>query len=192
MYPNRVKALHTTLPFFTTILRNPTSVLQLSLAHLMPSLVLSKEELERNIMYKFSIYFKWIIVAGGYFHLQATRPDSFGHGLTDSPVGLLAYVLEKYALGSFGFRALGTRDAMLEKLDRDDLLTIVMYYWTSNSINSANRFYKHNFYNAAWPREAINAMRVTERVAVGVQYFKNEIQTFPSKVLKNSYLGLKR
>jgi hypothetical protein len=32
----------------------------------------------------------------GYFHLQATKPDTVGVALTDSPVGLAAYIIEKF------------------------------------------------------------------------------------------------
>lgn len=192
LYPQRVRAFHTTIPFFNLIFQHPKSLVQFFLAYFAPGLVLTREEMRRNIMYKLSSYFKWVIVAGGYLHLQGTKPDSFGHGLTDSPVGLMAYVLEKYSWGSFGLKFVGTRDAMLEKFDLDDLLTIVMYYWTSNSINSSNRFYKSNYHNTAWPRGYINSVRVSDKVIVGVQYFPEEILTFPAKILKNCYPGLKR
>ncbi|KAH7715310.1 hydrolasealpha/beta fold family protein [Aphelenchoides avenae] len=33
----------------------------------------------------------------GYFHIQATKPDTVGVGLNDSPIGLMAYILEKFS-----------------------------------------------------------------------------------------------
>ena len=36
-------------------------------------------------------------------HLQATRPYSVGHALTDSPVGLAAYIIEKFYACMYSF-----------------------------------------------------------------------------------------
>uniref|UniRef100_A0A3P9Q7A0 Epoxide hydrolase 1, microsomal (xenobiotic) n=1 Tax=Poecilia reticulata TaxID=8081 RepID=A0A3P9Q7A0_POERE len=37
------------------------------------------------------------IKESGYMHIQATKPDTAGRGLNDSPVGLAAYILEKFS-----------------------------------------------------------------------------------------------
>ncbi|KAF7643144.1 hypothetical protein LDENG_00244500, partial [Lucifuga dentata] len=37
------------------------------------------------------------IKESGYMHIQATKPDTVGRGLNDSPVGLAAYILEKFS-----------------------------------------------------------------------------------------------
>ncbi|XP_068423920.1 epoxide hydrolase 1 [Clinocottus analis] len=80
----------------------------------------------------------------GYLHIQATKPDTAGCGLNDSPVGLAAYILEKFS----SWTDLGNTnlvDGGLErKLSLDDVLTNVMIYWTTGSIVSSMRFYKEN------------------------------------------------
>jgi pimeloyl-ACP methyl ester carboxylesterase len=38
----------------------------------------------------------WAHVEGGYAHQQATRPRTLAYGLSDSPAGLLAWILEKF------------------------------------------------------------------------------------------------
>lgn len=37
-----------------------------------------------------------VLTQTGYFHLQATKPQTIGYALTDSPVGLAAYITEKF------------------------------------------------------------------------------------------------
>ncbi|MCP5432867.1 MAG: epoxide hydrolase [Alphaproteobacteria bacterium] len=60
---------------------------------------------------------------GGYLRQQATRPHTLGYAMTDSPVGVAAWILEKYhAWSDVGGRRLD------EHFSRDDLLTTVMIY----------------------------------------------------------------
>ncbi|KAM6218000.1 epoxide hydrolase 1 isoform 1-T1 [Rhynchocyon petersi] len=67
-----------------------------------------------------------------------------GCALNDSPVGLAAYILEKFSTWTNSeFRNL--EDGGLErKFSLDDLLTNIMLYWTTESIVSSQRFYKEN------------------------------------------------
>ena len=59
----------------------------------------------------------------GYFHLQATRPQTIGYGLTDSPVGQAAWIYEK-------FHAWTDNDGEPENvLTRDEMLDNIMLYW---------------------------------------------------------------
>lgn len=37
-----------------------------------------------------------VLTQTGYFHLQASKPQTIGFALTDSPVGLAAYISEKF------------------------------------------------------------------------------------------------
>lgn len=70
-----------------------------------------------------------------YARMHMTRPQTLALGLTDSPVGLAAWVLEK-------FRIWSDCDGDLDKrFSRDDLLTNLMLYWTTRSIHSAIRVY---------------------------------------------------
>jgi len=42
----------------------------------------------------------WVDVEGGYAHIQGTRPQTLGYGLTDSPVGLAGWITEKFRVWS--------------------------------------------------------------------------------------------
>ncbi|XP_055745618.1 epoxide hydrolase 1-like, partial [Salvelinus fontinalis] len=70
------------------------------------------------------------------------RGSACSCGLNDSPVGLAAYILEKFSTWTdFNNR----EDGGLErKFTLDDLLTNIMIYWTTGSIVSSMRFYKES------------------------------------------------
>ncbi|KAJ8248626.1 hypothetical protein GJAV_G00244020 [Gymnothorax javanicus] len=84
------------------------------------------------------------LLIGPYLPFLATKLDTAGCGLNDSPVGLAAYILEKFSTWT-DFQNRGLEDGGLErKFSLDDLLTNVMLYWTTGSIISSMRFYKEN------------------------------------------------
>jgi len=78
---------------------------------------------------------RWQMAEGAYALIQRTKPQTLGYGLTDSPVGLAAWLVEK-------FRAWSDCDGEVERrFTRDELLTNITLYWVTNTINSANRLY---------------------------------------------------
>ena len=67
--------------------------------------------------------------------IQGTRPQTLAYGLTDSPVGLAAWIVEK-------FRAWSDCGGDVERrFTRDEILTQLTLYWVTATINSANRLY---------------------------------------------------
>jgi len=78
---------------------------------------------------------RWQALEGGYSAIQSTRPRTLAYALNDSPVGLAAWILEK-------FQAWSDCDGdPLRAFDRDDLLTNVMIYWLSGSIGTSMQYY---------------------------------------------------
>lgn len=73
---------------------------------------------------------------GGYAMVQSTRPQSLGLALTDSPVGLLTWMVERFRDWS------AAEDHPEEVLSRDDMLTTVSIYWHFATIWSSMRYYK--------------------------------------------------
>ena len=74
----------------------------------------------------------------GYFLEQATKPQTLGYGLNDSPAGLAAWIVEK-------FRTWCDCGGDVEKkFTKDELLTNVMLYWATGSITSSARIYFEN------------------------------------------------
>lgn len=78
---------------------------------------------------------EWVEKEGGYQHEQQTRPLTLAPSLSDSPAGLLAWIIEKY-------RAWSDSDGDLSSRFSDDfLLTQASLYWFTNSISTSFRPY---------------------------------------------------
>jgi pimeloyl-ACP methyl ester carboxylesterase len=71
----------------------------------------------------------------GYQQIQGTKPQTLGYGLTDSPAGLCAWIVEK-------FRTWSDCGGNLESVyTKDELLANVTLYWVTKTINSSMRLY---------------------------------------------------
>jgi microsomal epoxide hydrolase len=70
-----------------------------------------------------------------YQEVHGKNPQTLGYGLTDSPVGLASWIIEK-------FWAWTDNDGNPEDaVSRDELLTNLTVYWVTNTINSSVRLY---------------------------------------------------
>lgn len=79
---------------------------------------------------------EWAREEGAYAHVHRTRPQTLSYGLNDSPVGLAAWMIEK-------FRAWSDCDGDVERrFSKEDLLTTVMLYWVTETIGSSMRMYR--------------------------------------------------
>jgi pimeloyl-ACP methyl ester carboxylesterase len=86
----------------------------------------------------------------GYSHIQGTRPQTVTYGLVDSPVGQLAWIVEK-------FKEWTDPSAELpeDAVDRDHLLTNVSIYWfTGTAGSSANLYYETYHDPSLWAPRA--------------------------------------
>ncbi|AXE87407.1 epoxide hydrolase [Streptomyces sp. Go-475] len=70
-----------------------------------------------------------------YAKQQATRPQTIGYSLVDSPVGLLAWILDKFAEWT------DTEDSPFETISRDRVLDNVTLYWLTRTGASSARIY---------------------------------------------------
>ncbi|MFE9329571.1 epoxide hydrolase family protein [Streptomyces sp. NPDC006925] len=73
-----------------------------------------------------------------YAKQQATRPQTIGYSLVDSPVGLLSWILDKFAEWS------DTEDSPFETMSRDRILDDVTLYWLTRTGASAARIYSES------------------------------------------------
>jgi pimeloyl-ACP methyl ester carboxylesterase len=81
----------------------------------------------------------------GYIQIQSTRPQTLGYALTDSPVGQLAWIAEKFKEWTDAAAELPE-----EAVDRDQLLTNVSVYWfTRSGASSAHAIYE-NMHTQEW------------------------------------------
>lgn len=72
---------------------------------------------------------------GAYMQLMASSPQTLAYALTDSPVGLLAWVLERF------LDWCDPRSLAEDRVTWDDILTMVSLYWFTDSVGSSANFY---------------------------------------------------
>ncbi len=93
-------------------------------------------ELEQNALAGFGFYNEW---DSGYSKQQSTRPQTLGYGLTDSPAGQAAWILEKFHAWT------DCQGHPENALSRDQMLDNVMLYWVTASAASSARLYWESF-----------------------------------------------
>jgi pimeloyl-ACP methyl ester carboxylesterase len=81
----------------------------------------------------------------GYFQIQATRPQTLAYSLTDSPVGQLAWIVEKFKEWTHP-----SSSPPEEAVSRDHILTNVMLYWLTGTGGSSANMYFENAHASSW------------------------------------------
>lgn len=74
----------------------------------------------------------------GYSLLQATRPQTIGYALADSPIGLAAWLYEKFEAWT------DRTDGGATALTIDEILDDITLYWLTNTAASSARIYREN------------------------------------------------
>lgn len=117
----------------------------------------------------------------GYQEIQGTKPQTLSFALNDSPVGVCAWIVEK-------FRTWSDCDGNPENsYTKDQLLTNVMIYWVTQTFHSASRIYyeeRHHPWRlgkdekvsaptgvAAFPKEIAHPLREWAERAYNVQHW---------------------
>lgn len=116
----------------------------------------------------------WGAAEGAYSAMHRTKPQTAAMGLTDSPAGLAAWIVEK-------LRAWSDCDGDIERrFSKDEILINVMIYWLTDTIGSSMRMYNAN---AAIP-PAQQARRV--EVPSGFSLFPADISHPPREWLERT------
>lgn len=103
----------------------------------------------------------------GYAIVQSTRPQTISYALTDSPVGQLAWIVEKFKEWTDPSASLPD-----DAVDRDLILTDVSVYWLTGTAGSAARIYYEDArtWGQTQPRSS---------VPTGVAVFPNDLTIRP-------------
>ena len=80
---------------------------------------------------------RWDAVERGYSAIQSTRPQTVAYGLTDSPAGLAAWLLEKW-------RTWADTGGDAARVPREVLLTVLTTFWVTGTIGPSMRDYLDN------------------------------------------------
>ncbi|MFM0688500.1 epoxide hydrolase [Paraburkholderia strydomiana] len=119
---------------------------------------------------------EWVALEGGYAHMHATKPLTVAASLNDSPVGLAAWIGEK-------FRAWSDCEGDVERVfSKDDLLTNISLYWYTQSIGPAMQMY---WENRLAPMRFADGQRVVP--PVGFARFPKEISRPPRSWLERTF-----
>ncbi|MFD6952327.1 MULTISPECIES: hypothetical protein [unclassified Nocardiopsis] len=113
-----------------------------------------------------------------YAKQQATRPQTIGCSLVDSPVGLLAWLLDKFAEWS------DTEDSPFETISRDRVLDNVTLYWLTRTGASSARIY-YESHNSLDPE-----LRVDVPSAISV--YPRDIEKYPRPWAQERYRQIVR
>jgi pimeloyl-ACP methyl ester carboxylesterase len=98
-------------------------------------------ELERDRVERIARY---LDDGSAYATVQSTRPQTLAYGLTDSPVGQLAWIVER-------FQEWTHAELPEHAVDRDRMLTNVMLYWLTGTAGSAANHYYEVKHAGEWP-----------------------------------------
>ncbi|XP_066259176.1 juvenile hormone epoxide hydrolase 1-like isoform X2 [Euwallacea similis] len=151
-----------------------------------PSLLGTEEELPFFTPVGEKYIYKTLLETG-YMHIQATKPDTIGTGLRDNPVGLAAYILEKFTTWTNpDWKALED-GGLTKRYPLDSLLDNVMIYWITKSITTSQRLYSETM-NAATLGLGID--QIPSSVPTACAVFKNDIWTYPKSLLHTQYRNL--
>ena len=116
-----------------------------------------------------------------YAKQQATRPQTIGYSLVDSPVGLLAWILDKFAEWT------DTDDSPFETLSRDRVLDDVTLYWLTRTGASSARIYHES-------HGGVNSVDLELRVDVpsAISVYPRDIEKCPRPWAQERYREIVR
>jgi pimeloyl-ACP methyl ester carboxylesterase len=123
----------------------------------------------------------WLREETGYQWIQGTRPQTLAVGLTDSPAGLAAWIVEK-------FRAWSDCGGDVESVfDRDHLLANISLYWFTGAIGASFWPYYARMHGK-WPIPEDGSLRVP----TGYCEFPREILSPPRSLAERSFPDIRR
>ncbi|CAK1589682.1 unnamed protein product [Parnassius mnemosyne] len=179
LFPDKVLGFHTNMP---TVMFNKMAYLYIFLGSFWPSLIVEPELQYR--MYPLSKHIAGLLEESGYLYIQATKPDTVGIALTDSPAGLAAYILEKFSTWTNPDYKKANDGNLLAKYSLTHLLDNVMLYWASNSITTSMRMYAEAFNKKEL---SLQLAEIPTSVPTWGIKFKHEIAFHPDCILKLKY-----
>lgn len=123
----------------------------------------------------------WLKEETGYSKIMGTKPQTLAYALTDSPIGLAAWIVEK-------FRTWSDCGGDLDRhFGRDVLLTNLMLYWATGAVGSTFWHYYARLHEPWIIPEGGQVM-----VATGYAEHPREILTPPKSLVERMYPNIQR
>jgi len=181
LFPENVIGFHANL----CMLRTPLSFMKQVVAeffpyHFIPNRMLYDHHFPMKEKYMM------LLRESGYFHIQATKPDTIGLVLSTSPIALAAYYCMIFQIVTpphlqQEFNALDKTYGL------DSILDNIMIHYLTNSMTSAARLY---FEATAKEYTSLRMDRVPTDVPYGCARFKNDIPSGLDWQLRDKYRNL--
>jgi len=108
----------------------------------------------------------------GYSQIQGSKPQTIGYGLNDSPAGQAAWVIEKYN------KWCDCHGDPENRYSKDDLLTIAMIYWLTETATSSARYYYEVRHLGEYPSRPLPAK---VQVPTGCSAYPGEVGFTPRR-----------
>ena len=142
-----------------------------------PTMVANPTPEEKEYLHELAVFLK---EETGYQWIQGTKPQTLAFGLTDSPAGLAAWIMEKFRRWS---DCGGDLDAAFSK---DALLANISFYWFTGAIGSSFWPYYARMHGP-WPVPDGGIA-----VPTGYAEFPHEILSPPRSVAERVYTDIRR
>jgi pimeloyl-ACP methyl ester carboxylesterase len=121
--------------------------------------------------------------SGVYFDMLGARPQAMGYGMTDSPVGLAAFLLVHPGFSKWTYGADPEQSPT-----KDEVLDDFSLYWLTNSATSAARLYWENH---GKPVVVAAAHKTTDiKVPVAITVFPDDVYRPPETWARRAFPSL--
>ncbi|WP_457662381.1 hypothetical protein [Sinorhizobium medicae] len=130
---------------------------------------------ERACFDKLAIFYRG---SAAYAQMMVTRPQTIGYSLVDSPIGMAAWMYDKFAEWTYS-------NKQPEKvLTRDEMLDDISLYWFTETGASSAKIYWEDHTNN------FNALEKIPSVPVAVSVFPGEIYQAPKSWTERAFGNL--
>ncbi|KAK5808968.1 Alpha/Beta hydrolase protein [Linnemannia elongata] len=182
LYPDNCLAIHMNmLPCLPPRpWSSPFQFIKAITGFVLPSVVYKNNPREQASIAGLKVY---AVEEGAYFFLQSTKPQTLGHALQDSPVGLLSWLTEKY----LGWADLDPTQPETWPFSKTELLTQIMIYHSTETITSSTRIYYETYHNK--DMQWLLRRPVPSSVPVGVGVWNKELFMVP-KAWADDYMNI--
>ncbi|KAJ8721330.1 hypothetical protein PYW07_002105 [Mythimna separata] len=138
-------------------------------------------------MYPLSKIFLGIMEDLGYMHIQATKPDTLGIGMSDSPMALFSWVMQTVSWASRRSNKLKHDGGLHELYSPESIIDNIMLYWADNKFTTAIRIYAES-YNKRTFGTGIES--IPTEVPTCTVHAKDELSYMPPSMLQLKFTNL--
>ncbi|XP_034479483.1 juvenile hormone epoxide hydrolase 1 [Drosophila innubila] len=182
LYPQNSLGYHSNM----CVLSTPLAILKSIYTHYYPEKVLFSRMFYNHHVPIWEKYMR-LIEESGYFHIQATKPDTIGAALDSNPVGLAAYILEKFQTCT-GPALAQDFGAMVTVYGLEAVLDNLMVYYLNNAATTSGRLYAETSRKAY---RDLQLERVQTSVPMGCVRFAHDLPPATDWALRDKFTNMK-